>query len=149
MAGDHNRAYGARMVPTTPSPSSQPGAVKPASHPRHTTLLVVAAISAVMACQALTALVMASRNVRTVPGDCARPWHCTTTTTVYNPITIVMAIGMVLLLVWQLRTVRRFWRARGHTPPPSSVDAWLAVSVTALASVPAFLVSILFFFAAS
>lgn len=144
MARDHNRAYGAHMIPTFPSPALQPGPVRPTNHLRHAAFAAASTLSTLAALLALAACVLATRRVRTVPGYCDNPWHCTTMVVTYNPITITVAVGMLAVLVWQLRAVTRFWRARRRTPPPSSGDAWCRIIITGLVSVPAFVIGGLF-----
>lgn len=82
--------------------------------------MVCAALSTLASALTLAVLVLATRRIRYVPGDCARPWHCARTVAYYNPITLVLAIIMLALLVRQLRILVRFWRSRPGTPPPST-----------------------------
>lgn len=102
--------------------------------------MVCAALSTFAGALTLALLVLATRRIRYVPGDCARPWHCARTVVYYDPITLVLAIIMLALLVRQLRSLVRFRRPRPGTPPPPTTKVWMVMLDTTLTTVPSFLV---------
>lgn len=110
--------------------------------------MVCAALSTFAGALTLALLVLATRRLRTIPGDCGDRWHCARTVVYYNSITLVLAIIMLALLVRQLRILVRFRRPRTGTPPPPTTKVRMVMLDTTLASVPFFVVGGYFAFLA-